>query len=131
MRPTCINHGCEKLVIPRTGSIYDANPRWRIHCGHCQQASYGKHPHALGVTPYKTGRCTNVDSHLGFECTVDWSKVPADAKGMTEVDHIDGNPSNNSPDNLDELCVICHKIKSQRNGDYNGFKAHNVVKLRA
>ena len=117
MRPTCINHGCKKSV---TYSHRDTmgNRRWRIHCGHCQGASYGKRLHALGVIPYKSGRCTNVDSHLGFECVVDWSKVPADAKGMTEVDHINGNPSDNSSDNLDELCVICHKIKGQRNGDY-------------
>ena len=122
MRPTCINHGCEKAVTYTHKDVM-GNKRWRIHCGHCQKASYGKHSHALGVTPYKAGRCTNVDSHLGFECVVDWSKVPAGAKGMSEVDHIDGNPSNNSPDNLDELCVICHKIKGQRNGDYNGFRA--------
>jgi hypothetical protein len=41
---------------------------------------------------------------------------------MTEVDHKDGNHCNNSPDNLDELCIVCHKIKGQMSGDYDRLK---------
>ena len=101
------------------------NPRYRIHCGHCQGASYGKHPHASGVTPYKTGKCSNTDGHLGFDCLITWTKVPAWAKGMTEIDHIDGDHTNHDHDNLDELCPMCHKIKGQMSGDYNNTKKHN------
>lgn len=34
-----------------------------------------------------------------------------------DVDHIDGNHSNNSPDNLQTLCANCHRLKTfvQRN----------------
>lgn len=120
-RPTCINHGCEKLATYSHKDV-NGNKRWRIHCGHCQGASYGKREHAKGVTPYKTGICNNIDSHLGFMCPVIWAMVPEDAKGMTEVDHIDGDHTNNHKDNLDELCVFCHKIKGQRNGDYRGHR---------
>jgi hypothetical protein len=98
------------------------NRRWRIHCGHCQSASWGKFAHAVGVTPYKTGKCTNTDGHLGFDCMIKWTKVPEWAKGMTEIDHIDGDYTNNHPDNLDELCPICHKLKGQLNGDFNGTR---------
>jgi hypothetical protein len=119
-RPICINHGCGK---PVTYSHKDelGNPRWRIHCGHCQGASYGKTPHASGVTPWKQGKCSNHDSHLGFPCAIDYSKAPW-AVGMTEVDHKDGDHTNNSYDNLDELCSLCHKRKGQLSGDYNNQK---------
>lgn len=120
-RPKCINHGCNK---PVTFSHKDeqGNRRWRIHCGHCQKASYGKWPHAEGVTPFKTGRCTNTDSHLGFKCATNWQQIPKWAKGMTEIDHKNGNHMDNRPSNLDELCVHCHKLKGQLAGDYRGHR---------
>lgn len=132
MRPTCINHGCNGLVSVMSGKITDENPRWRVHCGHCQAASYGKWPHRKGVTPYKTGKCSNSDGHLSFTCPINWNNVPSWAKGMTEVDHKDGNSTNNDHSNLDELCPICHKLKGQLNGDYNNRRqtsATNVNKI--
>jgi hypothetical protein len=121
MRPICINHGCNE---PASYSHKDGqgNPRWRIHCSHCQGASYGKHPHRAGVTPYKTGKCANHDGHLKFPCPTNFDLIPADAKGMTEVDHKDGDYSNHDLENLEELCVACHKLKGQKNGDYNNQK---------
>lgn len=118
-RPTCINHGCGKPAA------HDGK-RWRIHCGHCQGASYGKHPHAAGVTPFKQGKCSNHDGHLGFPCLTKLTKAPSWAKGLTEVDHIDGDHMNNDPSNLKELCVICHKLKGQRNGDYNNTRRKKI-----
>jgi len=118
MRPICINHGCGKPAA------HDGR-RWRIHCGHCQGASYGKHPHAPGVTPFKKGVCANHDGHLGFSCVSDLSKAPEWVKGLTEVDHVDGDYLNNAVSNLKELCVMCHKIKGQVNGDYNGTRKKN------
>jgi hypothetical protein len=122
MRPTCCNHGCSKGVCCNTGKLSDPNPRYRPVCGHCQGANYGKHPYAKGVTPFVTGQCSNSDGHLGFECWTDFSKMPADFKGRTHIDHRDGNPHNNVLENLDELCVSCHAYKSQRNGDTNGWR---------
>ena len=115
-RPKCINHGCTK---PVTYSHKDeqGNKRWRIHCGHCQGASYGRHAHAPGVTPFKTGYCSNSDSHLGFACAIDYKKAPW-AIGMTEIDHKNGDCTDNRVKNLDELCVHCHKLKGQLSGDY-------------
>jgi hypothetical protein len=126
MRPVCINYGCDSGVSVMTGSIHDDNPRWRVHCGHCQAASYGKWPHRAGVTPYKTGRCSNTDGHLGFDCSINWKKIPPWATGMTEVDHIDGDFSNNGLSNLDELCPICHKIKGQQSGDFDNTRRHSL-----
>lgn len=120
-RPKCINHGCTKPVT-YSGWDQQGNKRWRIHCTHCQKASYGGQAHAPGVTPFKTGRCSNVDSHLGFKCATNWKLIPEWAKGMTEVDHKNGNHMDNRPSNLDELCVHCHKIKGQLSGDYRGHR---------
>lgn len=122
-RPQCINHGCSK---PVTYSHKDeqGNKRWRIHCGHCQSASWGRHAHASGVTPFKTGRCSNRDGHLGFSCGTDYERAPW-AVGMTEIDHKNGIPTDNRPENLDELCPMCHKHKSRLAGDHNSQRRAN------
>jgi hypothetical protein len=117
-RPDCVNYGCGKPAM-KLYENKDGASRYRPHCSHCQKASYGGHPHARGVTPFKTGKCSNTDSHLGFKCPIDWNAIPTDAKGMTEIDHRDGNSNNNDRRNLDELCPICHKIKGQLNFDYD------------
>ena len=123
MRPICVNYGCnEPVVYSRKNS--DGTPRWRPHCSHCQSASWGKWPHRLGVSPFKTGKCSNVDGHLKFTCPIKWSKVPKDAKGMTEIDHIDGNDCNNTLDNVQEVCKLCHTEKGRRNGDFKRRHDH-------
>ena len=119
-RPTCINYGCNSPVV-YSSTDSKGNKRWRIHCSNCQKASYGATQHRPGVTPYKTGRCSNVDGHLGFPCPMDYGKAPW-AVGQTEVDHSDGNHMNNNLDNLDELCPICHKEKGKRAGDFCGHR---------
>ena len=125
MRPICVNHGCDDSVTYSRKDI-QGNERWRPHCSHCQAASWGKWPHRAGVMPFKTGKCNNRDGHLGFKCLIKWSLIPKGAKGMTEIDHIDGDSSNNDLDNLDELCPICHKLKGQMHGDYNKTKCHSA-----
>lgn len=35
-----------------------------------------------------------------------------------DVDHIDGNHSNNAPSNLQTLCANCHRLKTHLNRDY-------------
>lgn len=35
-----------------------------------------------------------------------------------DVDHLDGNHKNNSPENLQTLCANCHRIKTYLNQDW-------------
>jgi cytochrome c553 len=39
-----------------------------------------------------------------------------------DVDHKDGNHSNNSEDNLQTICANCHRLKTVLSGDHNGVK---------
>ena len=70
------------------------------------------------MTPYKTGSCVNSDSRLGFPCPTRFELLPTWATGTTEVDHINGDRNNNNPDNLQELCPLCHQLKGQQNRDF-------------
>ena len=113
-RPFCVNPGCGRP------SAHDGK-RWRVHCGSCQRASWGGGPLRAGVTSFKTGICGNRNGELGlgFRCLIKWTRVPAWARGMTEIDHVDGNHLNNAMGNLQELCPMCHKLKGQIHGDYS------------
>ena len=119
-RPTCINYGCDRLALSG-GKKKNGKHRYRIHCSSCQRASYGAIPHSKGVIPFKVGKCSNSDGHLGFGCPMDYEKAPW-AIGHTEVDHIDGDHNNDDLKNLDELCSVCHKEKGKRAGDYSGHR---------
>lgn len=124
--PICVNHGCGRPVT-YSNTDKNGNKRFRPHCSHCQAASYGKWPHRPGVTPFKKGTCDNHDGRLGFPCLCDLAKAPSWAKGLTDIDHIDGDCSNNDPANLQELCGMCHKLKGQANGDYNGHRPRDTI----
>lgn len=58
--------------------------------------------------------CENIDGRLGFICT----STIIDVYWQLDTDHIDGNPSNNDPENLQTLCKCCHAIKTKNNKDY-------------
>jgi 5-methylcytosine-specific restriction endonuclease McrA len=42
--------------------------------------------------------------------------------GQLDVDHIDGNHLNNDPANLMTLCANCHRLKTHKNRDYDGYQ---------
>jgi hypothetical protein len=89
------------------------------------KAGRGECDYAEGVTPFKKDRCDNEDgSVLGDKCPVQFGydifknyKSP-----KTQIDHIDGDPNNNVPENCQELCYYCHGIKSTLNGDQDSHK---------
>ena len=56
--------------------------------------------------------CENIDGRLGFKCTTTILML-----AQLDGDHIDGNPSNNDPSNIQTLCSCCHTYKTIMNGD--------------
>ena len=120
-RPICVNSGCGKPVHP-TKKNAAGDIRYRPLCSKCHNAGHGKGKLALGVIPFKKGKCSNADGHLNFPCCTNFKLIPPDITGITEIDHINGDNKNNDLSNLQELCVACHRIKGHYAGDFNGFK---------
>lgn len=75
---------------------------------------------------YRKDYCENKDGRLGFKCTyvapteeqLVESGLRPDFMGWLQVDHIDGNHTNNKEENLQTLCANCHNIKTFQAGDY-------------
>lgn len=97
MRP-CTHPGCRRLSVdgrcplhprwmlrqPRTQRFYDSR-RWRDHI---RPSQLRRHP-------------------LCEECA-----RPGHAVIATEVDHVDGDPTNNADTNLRSICKSCHSRKT-------------------
>lgn len=62
---------------------------------------------------YRKEHCENRDGRLGFKC-----RYKIRHSSQLQVDHIDGNPNNNSIKNLQTLCCNCHAYKTHANKDY-------------
>lgn len=68
------------------------------------------------IHPYKRWKknyCENLDGRLGYVCT---STIKISTQ--LELDHIDGNPSNNVYENFQTLCSCCHVYKTIINEDH-------------
>jgi 5-methylcytosine-specific restriction endonuclease McrA len=108
---------------------------WRPICTSCHEKKVAA---GLGMSvlayknshhPYLKHRkdfCENRDSRLGFKCT---TKLPSrkmlkmagcnlGPESFLEVDHIDGDHTNNDVKNLQTLCKNCHAIKTNVSRDY-------------
>lgn len=87
------------------------NGKYRPTCGGCHNARRGlKRAHYSKVAnkPYLVFRKDTCES-CGF--------VPVHICQL-DVDHIDGNHSNNPEDNLQTLCANCHRLKTFLNKDW-------------
>lgn len=65
--------------------------------------------------PYRKHRkdyCENRDGRLSFAGNRFVCRVKIRHPAQLQVDHIDGNPSNNDPKNLQTLCANCHIFKT-------------------
>jgi len=58
--------------------------------------------------------CENIDGRLGYICT---TTMPDGFKSHLDTDHINGNPFDHAPENLQTLCKNCHTYKGILNGD--------------
>jgi len=86
--------GCGNLVTSKGVDKY-GQTLYRSSCVTCHR--YGKRA--------KADKC----SRCNF--------IPEDTIQL-DVDHIDGDRSNNSPENLQTLCANCHRLKTKINNDW-------------
>ena len=110
-RPNCQIEGCfnpAKFQYEYTdGTIKWRSRHGKIICNVHQRRTW--HP----VYKEKKSYCENINGFLGFKCT---TTIFSDV--MLEIDHIDGDPSNDSPNNLQTLCACCHRYKTYKNKDH-------------
>jgi len=119
-RPKCINPGCGRDCAPLINK--KVLIRYRPYCQTCFNSNRMQIPPREGVTAFQKHKCSNKSGILLFDCPLDISLLPS-TKGIFNVDHINGNPYDNNPNNIIEWCIICHKIKSQKCGDYKSKKS--------
>jgi 5-methylcytosine-specific restriction endonuclease McrA len=132
--PECSTRSCQNPCIEHDWHWTTGRPVFRSVCFDCYKDSIQKRNNGLfgnaltaerlGISiteltnsrhPYRKYRktfCENTDGRLGYTCTatIHWD-------GMLDVDHIDGDPSNNNPKNLQTLCKNCHSYKTNINED--------------
>jgi len=121
-RQKCVTKGCtnKRQVVGRNK---DNHATFRSVCGKChiKLCAIKKGLTETGwlnsFHPYRKWRkdfCENRDGRLGFVCTTNviWD-------GMLDTDHMDGNPTNHSKENMQTLCACCHRYKGTvLNKDY-------------
>ena len=124
-RPICSNckNECQFMGKYRK----DGSPLFRDVCQKCHKKRQAQKK-GLTITQwenqfhaykkYRKVYCENavgkLAGWLGFTCT---TNIVAPHLQL-DIDHLDGNPFNNDPDNLHTLCKTCHAIKTNMFLDY-------------
>lgn len=100
-RPQCAD--CNEAPSRVKGRYKDGTARYDKRCNHCHETKY-KYKYKY----HKGDRCEDCGFIPKHKCQLD-------------VDHIDGNHSNNNPDNFRTLCANCHRLKTflQKDGWYS------------
>jgi hypothetical protein len=141
--PVCETAGCTNPCNESDWHWTTGRPVFRKVCFECYKDGIQKRNNGLfgslltaerrGVSvtelvnsrhPYRKHRkdyCENIDGRLGYTCTTT-IMIPA----QLEVDHIDGDPSNNDSKNLQTLCGCCHKYKTIINEDHKSPGRKNL-----
>ena len=109
-RPKCQIDSCQNPAMYMY-QYDDGTWKWRVRhgkliCGTHHERTW--HPSRKHRRDY----CENISGFLGFKCTTNlmWD-------GMLDVDHKNGNPSDNRKINLQTLCKCCHAYKTHKNKD--------------
>jgi hypothetical protein len=110
--PGCTNKvGYHKKYNKQDGSL---GAKWKSCCEFHRKVQKP----AMDKFKMKSG-CANVDAHHGFKCT---SNITS--PGQLDINHIDGNRYNNSPENREVLCKVCHQQVTIDNEHYLNRYSH-------
>jgi hypothetical protein len=92
----------------------------RPQCKHCGRpcTSKGKTKHGFTIWRDVCTSCHKKPYRIHKSNTCDKCGFIPEWIGQLDVDHIDGNHQNNSPENLQTLCANCHRLKTHLNEDY-------------
>jgi len=123
--PECVNIGCA-----REAAIRDVKAGWNISfhnmCSRCKRQHENGEPLDDGIENIRKNVCDNSDGNVragpdreviqpGWKCPIAFEKHDS---YQFILDHIDGDHTNNDPDNLQTLCRFCDAEKSKRAGDW-------------
>ena len=133
-RPECQTSDCLSPAA-MVKNLHDGRANYRLWCSLCHNrrtaAPYGfryisqlsAQRAGLSLTEYtnrshpslkhRQPHCENVDGRLGFTCT-----TTILSSSQLDVDHVNGDPSDNARANLQTLCKCCHAYKTQQNQDW-------------
>ena len=85
----------------------------------CGNLAMNKGRSSAGTTMYRK-ECRQCHLHgrreKGTFCEL-CSFIPKDPIQL-DVDHIDGDPTNNDKSNLQTICANCHRLKTKLNNDW-------------
>jgi hypothetical protein len=102
--PLCSHEGCEYHRMS------GGNGRYLKLCSMHHRMKYGKD--GFAYKKHRKEYCENIDGRLDFVCTTTIMDIC-----QLDADHINGDPSDNHPDNIQTLCKCCHAIKTKKNKD--------------
>ena len=134
---TCFWPGCDNKVVRHSHQIKYKNCHClkhtlyklsgRVSPGNWRRDHYREHLKArcalTGKTWFDAYRdVKEISQRAGYNLSRKMLVVLATRQ--FQVDHIDGNHYNNDVSNLQTLTASAHKIKSELNGDYNGYRKY-------
>jgi 5-methylcytosine-specific restriction endonuclease McrA len=97
-------------------SIYGKTVRGLCHCGKKVRAR-GRNTAGTQIFDTKCWSCrSQYQKHKKNQC--EHCGFVALHPVQLDVDHIDGDRTNNNEDNLQTLCANCHRLKTQLSGDH-------------
>lgn len=114
---------CENCKERPARKVNASSDKYRKFCRICERRMYG------GIEArrrYRDRTRSPYREHLKESCEL-CGFIPVNVCQL-DIDHIDGNHSNNSLDNLQTLCANCHRLKTFLNRDWENKKHNNERK---
>lgn len=115
----CEVDGCSIILSPYRGPGSDTLCRdHQMHLHEYGGFSKANKPYSIGKTSVCEDCGMDAAEHPSIAAIEDPIMKNRAIRMVITTDHVDGNHSNNSLDNLSHICNICHNVKTIVSGDY-------------